>query len=110
MQILFGETTLDLSGILQALITLAATLVTSFLIPYIKEKLTLEKQEKLKKWTEIAVAAAEQIYGSKTGQQKKEYVISFLLSKGIVVDVDEVTAMIESEVYRLSSEKTKNAQ
>ena len=59
MQILIGETTLDLSGILQALITLAATLVTSFLIPCIKEKLTLEKQEKLKKWTEIAVAAAE---------------------------------------------------
>lgn len=108
MSVIIGETTIDFSAVIQALVALAATLITSFLIPYIKEKLSAEKQEKLKKWVEVAVAAAEQLYGSKTGQQKKEYVISFLLSKGIVFDVDEVTALIESEVYKLSSEKTKN--
>ena len=51
---------------------------------------------------QTAVKAAEQLFGSKTGQQKKDYVVAFLLSKGIVFDVDEVTALIESEVYRLS--------
>jgi hypothetical protein len=50
----------------------------------------------------VAVAAAEQLFGSKTGQQKKEYVVAFLLSKGIVADIDEVTALIESEVYKLT--------
>ena len=54
-----------------------------------------------------AVKAAEQLYGSKTGLQKKEYVVAFLLSKGIVFDVDEVTALIESEVYKLTDNGSK---
>ena len=36
------------------------------------------------------------------GQEKKDYVVSFLLSKGLVFNIDEVTALIESEVYKLT--------
>lgn len=97
---------IDLTPILELVVTVASLLITSFLIPYIKSKLTAEQQEKLKQYVSIAVGAAEQLYGSKTGQQKKEYVISFLLSKGLVFDVDEVTAMIENEVYKLTQAKT----
>lgn len=104
MTINFGEASVDLTDIIGALIALMSMLITSFVIPYIKEKLSAEKYEKLKTFVRVAVAAAEQIYGSGMGQQKKEYVISLLLSKGIVVDVDEITAMIESEVYKLTTE------
>ena len=93
---------IDYTDIIQAFITLLATLITTFLIPYIKKKLSAEKLEELKKWVTVAVSAAEQLYGSKTGQQKKEYVVAFLLSKGIVFDVDEVNALIEAEVYKLT--------
>lgn len=93
---------IDYTDIIQAVITLLATLITTFLIPYIRKKLSAEKLEELKKWVGIAVNSAEQLYGSKTGQQKKEYVVAFLLSKGIVFDVDEVNAMIEAEVYKLT--------
>ena len=93
---------IDYTDNLQALITLLATLITTFLIHYIKKKISAEKLEELKKWVTVAVSAAEQLYGSKTGQQKKEYVVAFLLSKGIVFDVDEVNAMIEAEVYKLT--------
>lgn len=97
---------IDFTPIIEALITLISTVITIFILPkvtsYLKEKLTAEQQSKLREWVKIAVAAAEQLYGSKTGQQKKEYVVAFLLSKGIVFDVDEVTALIESEVYNLS--------
>lgn len=92
----------DLTDIIGAVITVLSAVVTTFLIPYLKEKLSQEKLQKLNYWVKIACQAAEQIYGSKTGQQKKEYVVSFLLSKGIVFDVDEVTALIESEVYKLT--------
>ena len=94
----------DYTFIFEFIITLLSTLVSCFLIPQLKNKLNKEKREKLLYWTEIAVKAAEQLYGSKTGQQKKEFVVAFLLSKGIVFDVDEVTALIESEVYKLKSE------
>lgn len=97
----------DYTGIIEIVISLISALITAFVIPLLKQKLSECKQEKLKFWVETAVAAAEQIYGSKTGQQKKNYVVNFLLSKGIVVNVDEVAALIESEVYKLSAGQVK---
>ena len=94
---------IDFTPIFEAIITIVSLLVTSFLIPYIKQKLSVEKYEDLKKWVNVGVKAAEQIYGSKTGQEKKEYVVSFLKSKGITFDIDEVSALIESEVYKLTN-------
>lgn len=98
----------DYTGIIEIVISLISAVITAFVIPLLKQKLSECKQEKLKFWVQTAVAAAEQIYGSKTGQQKKNYVVSFLLSKGIVVDVDEVAALIESEVYKLSAGQVKD--
>ena len=92
----------DITDIIEAVVVLLSALVTTFLLPYIRQKLSDEKRQKLIFWIETAVKAAEQIYGSKTGQQKKDYVVAFLLSKGIVANVDEVTALIESEVYKLT--------
>ena len=92
----------DITDIIEAVVVLLSALVTTFLLPYIRQKLSDEKRQKLIFWIETAVKAAEQLYGSKTGQQKKDYVVAFLLSKGIVADVDEVTALIESEVYKLT--------
>ena len=97
----------DLTEIFEGIIMLLSAVITTFLIPVLRQKLGDEKREKLLFWIKTAVAAAEQLYGSKTGQQKKDYVVAFLLSKGIVVDVDEVTALIESEVYKLTDAKVK---
>lgn len=94
---------IDYTELIQAIIALVSVLITTFLIPLLKKKLSAEKLEELKKWVNIAVNAAEQLYGSKTGQQKKEYVVAFLLSKGIVFDIDEVNALIEAEVHKLSA-------
>lgn len=99
---------IDLTPLIQALILFASSVISIYLLPkvksYLAEKLSAEQRENLKKWVRIAVAAAEQLYGSKTGAEKKEYVVSFLLSKGLVFDADEVTTIIESEVYKLSQE------
>lgn len=95
---------IDYTELMQAVITLVSVVITTFLVPLIKKKLNAEKLEELRKWVEVAVNAAEQLYASKTGQQKKEFVVAFLLSKGIVFDVDEVNALIESEVHKLIKE------
>ena len=96
----------DMTDIIECAIALLSAVISAFLIPYIKNQLSENKRSQLIFWVKTAVEAAEQLFGSKTGQQKKEYVVSFLLSKGIVVDIDEVTALIESEVYKLT-EKTE---
>ena len=97
---------IDLTPVIQALITLASTLFTVLILPklssFLKERLSKQQRENLRQWTEIAVRAAEQLYGSKTGQQKKDYVLAFLLEKGIVFDTAEVVALLESEVYKLT--------
>jgi hypothetical protein len=95
----------DFTPIFEAIITIVSLVLTGIVIPYIKQRIGKEKTENLKKWVSVGVKAAEQIYGSKTGQTKKEYVVSFLLSKGIVFDVDEVEALIESEVYKLTNKE-----
>ncbi len=99
--------TFNYTAIIEIAITIISAVLTGFFIPWIKTKLSAEKNEKLKFWVSTAVKAAEQLYGSKTGQQKKEYVISFLLSKGIVFDVDEINTLIESEVFKITNEIAK---
>ena len=100
---------IDLTPVIEAIVALLSAIITIFILPkltkHLKERLSAEQMSALREWVKIAVAAAEQLYGSKTGQQKKEYVVSFLLSKGIVIDIDEVTALIESEVYKLTAEQ-----
>lgn len=95
----------DFTPIFEAIITVVSLVLTGVVIPYIRQKIGEEKTENLKKMVSIAVKAAEQIYGSKTGQQKKDYVVSFLFSKGLVFDVDEVEALIEAEVYKLTNKE-----
>lgn len=96
---------IDITPVIEALIGLVSLIITGFLIPFLKQKLSNEKRERLRSWVSIAVAAAEQLMKNKSGIEKKEYVVSFLLSKGLVFDIDEVTAMIESEVYKLGAKQ-----
>jgi hypothetical protein len=93
--------TFDFTGLFEIVISILATIASCFIIPLIKEKLDAEKLERLVKWVKIAVEAAEQIYGSGTGQEKREYVVNFLLAKGIVFDVDKIETIIESAVFQL---------
>ena len=93
--------------IINAVLALVATIISVVVVPKVKklleEKLSKEQRENLISLVRIAVKAAEQIYGSKTGEQKKNFVYSYLSSKGINFDIDDVSQMIESEVYNLSN-------
>lgn len=94
------------TNIIEIIISLLSAVITAFIIPVLRQRLSAEKAETLKFWVRTAVSAAEQIYGGKTGEEKKKYVVNFLLSKGIVLDVDEVCTLIESEVYKLTGAKS----
>ena len=98
------KTQIDFTPLIELAITVITALISIYIVPYLKQKLSEEKLNNLSCIVSTAVKAAEQIYGSKTGQQKKEYVISFLKSKNISFDVDEIEALIESEVFKLNSD------
>lgn len=96
---------IDLTIILEAVITIAVSVITVILIPWAKEKLGAERFNTLQKWVVVAVEAAEKLYqGSGRGDEKKAYVLKFLADKGFTVDTDKLDALIESAVYGLKGD------
>ena len=89
--------TIDITAIVQALLALIAAIITSVVIPYIKAR-TNEKQQALMMATlDIAVKAAEQLYGSGAGYEKKAYVLNYLAEHKVTID----DAAIEAKVNEL---------
>ena len=97
---------IDLTPILQAVIALAAALITAFVIPWIKSKTTLEQREMLMSITTSLVYAAEQIYGAGNGDEKMAYVIGQLEDRGYTADVAAIEAIIK-EQYELLHKQRK---
>lgn len=96
---------IDLTPIVNAFITLIGLLLTTFLIPWIRTKISNEKLKEIQKWTSVGVKAAEMIYKeSGMGDVKKNYVRRFLESKGYKLDIDTVDALIEATVRDMQQE------
>ena len=98
---------INLTPIMQAAVVLIASIVTTFVVPWIKSKVANEDMAIFLRWVEIAVAAAEQLYESTDGEKKKAYVLSYLLEKGYTVDVDDLENAIEAAVLKLHNELSK---
>lgn len=91
----------DLTPVINAVIALIAALISAFIIPWVKRNTTAQDREDFLRWVEIAVAAAEQLFYSTQGPEKKKYVIAFLEEKGYVFSESELNAAIEGAVLRL---------
>ena len=92
---------IDLTSLLEALTALAAALLTAFVIPWLRDRTTAQQQESLRTWAEIAVSAAEQMYRSGRGQEKKAYVLAFLEGRGYRMDDEAVEMAVEAAVLDL---------
>ena len=92
----------DLTHIINAILALLAALVTAFLIPWLKKKMSAQDYATLTQIVVTAVKAAEQIYfGQDRGEEKMAYVLDILKQNGYNVDVDSITAMIEAAVLEI---------
>lgn len=93
--------TYDITPIVTAVIGLCAAIITYVIVPWIKSKADAQKQEQLLKWAKIAVAAAEQLYDSTHGREKKIYVLNYLKQKGYDVNTEDIDIAIEAAVNEL---------
>lgn len=92
----------DITGIAEALIALILAIITTFVVPWLKEKYDAQKLAKIQTWVKTAVQAAEMIYsGTGLGEKKKAYVTKFLADRGITIDAEAIDAMIESAVLEI---------
>ena len=103
--------TIDITQIILAIITLLFGLITRYAIPYVKDKLSTNQMELFTIAVKTAVYAAEQIYNSDQGKEKKAYVLDLLKQQGYVLDIDTVdattNALIEAMVKELKIEQAK---
>lgn len=95
--------TFDVTPVVEALIGLCAVFITAVVIPYVKAKYSNEDITEFMSWVKIGVMAAEQLYDSTKGEQKKSYVLDFLAEKGYKISELEVENAIEAAVLELHS-------
>ena len=97
--------TIDLTQIILAIITLIGGLITRYLIPWLKDKLTNNQYDAFKGLVRVGVYAAEQIFTSEQWKEKKQYVVDLLKENGYTVDTTAVDALIEATVRELRIEQ-----
>ena len=89
--------------LLMGILSICSVLVTVYLLPYIKTKISTEDMKKLLNYAAIAVRCAEQIYTKEQWQEKKEYVMDYcmkIINEKLHIDVtyDELDTIVEGIV------------
>lgn len=95
----------DLTKILLAIITLVGTVISGFVIPWLKNKLTDHQYDTLAALVRVGVFAAEQLFTTEQWKEKKQYVVDLLKENGYSVDTTAVDALIEATVKELRIEQ-----
>lgn len=95
--------TIDLTMIANAIIALAAAIITTYIIPWIRSKTTENQRREIFAWVDVAVKAAEQIYnGPGRGAEKKRFVLKYLAEKGYTLDDKSVEIALEAAVKEIT--------
>lgn len=98
----------DITYIIVGLIVLIGGVIAAFGLPFLRSKLSVEQLATLKQVVNIAVYAAEQLFGAKMGKDKKAFALEYakkLLAKfKLTFDDEVVDAAIEAQVKELNLE------
>ena len=86
--------TIDLTGLMQAVIAVLAALITGRLLPWIKARTSQAQQERLDAVIRTLVYAAQQLYKTGEIQDRLDYVQEGLLQRGFAVDRDAIEAAV----------------
>jgi hypothetical protein len=90
---------IDLTPLLQAILSLCVSLITMFLIPWLRSKYSAEQRQRIAAVYQTIVYAAEQIFGAGRGNEKLDWATIQLEAKGMTVD----RAILEAEVRKMQS-------
>lgn len=101
---------MDWTVILYLVLGVLGIVVSTVLVPWLRTKLGTEKMAALEAFVEAAVAAAEQLFGSGAGEQKKTYALTVLSEQGIDITDPVVDTLIEAKVYNLNEEQKLTAE
>ena len=97
------NTSIDITPIVEAVITLVAAVITVFIIPWIKSKVSASKWNNLCSYAETFVKCAEMTFkGTGLGKDKKKWVTEKLTElaneQGLKFSPEAIEAAIEAAV------------
>jgi hypothetical protein len=92
---------LDFTPLAEAIISLAVAAITIFLIPWLRERYGNETLEKARGWVQIAVYAAEKMYGAGHGAEKLAHAQHLLAQHNIKLDTATIMNMIDAEIKQM---------
>ena len=98
---------INLTPVLEALLSLAVLLMTLHVIPWVRERMTEDQQMYLQTMIRIAVYAAEKLYGAGHGSEKLQYAMGLLKQKNIEIDLEELKARINAEIRQMEMAEQK---
>ena len=98
----------DWSPLFNGLIALAGVILTAYIIPLLKQSLSSKQLENVRLAVNTSVRAAEMLFSTEQGEAKKKWVLDYLASQNIVVDEDQLNALIEEAVYELNKDKIED--
>lgn len=87
--------------VILACIPVFGAIITYFIVPYLKSKITATQMEEITKMVAKAVAAAEVLFDvPKSGEKKREYVIKLIdkmfNSKKEVITKEQIRVLLEA--------------
>ena len=97
--------------IIEVALVVIFIIMSRYLVPLIKNKLGEDKFNEVAAWVKFAVLKAEQVLVAETGEEKKEYVISFidelLEENKINITAEQLDVLIESAVKEMNIAQNK---
>ena len=92
---------IDFTPLAEALITLAVAAITAFLVPWLRKRYGNETLANVQSWVQVAVYAAEKLFGAGRGDEKLAYAEEVLAQHKIKLDTDTLKALINAEIRKL---------
>ena len=91
--------------IAMAIISIAGALVSAYVIPWIKANVSAKDLETITFWVRFAVRCADQLFTPEQWEQKKEYVMQYIIDKcnelGLKLSEVDINTLIEAAVNAL---------
>lgn len=92
---------IDFTPLIEALILLLTSVITVVIVPALRERYSNEQLGKAKSWVQIAVYAAEKMYGAGKGDEKLAYAEQILAEHKIKLDTSTIKAMVDAEIKKM---------
>lgn len=95
--------------VIKIIVMVVVLAVARYLVPWLKEKIGIDKLAQIEKWTTYAVEMAQQVHWSQSGEDRKAIVTEFLneilIAKNISISEEQLNVLIEAAVKEMKMQE-----